>query len=81
MDDIDFDDPNAGMDLADNRKVVVEDLIYIDDLQVIIYSTVAPRTSNLFVTSLKKTENDNAPVEKDDVQVIELADLDKYDLG
>jgi len=75
------EDLNEGMELADNRKVVVEDLIYIDDLQVMIYSTVAPRTSTLFVTSLKKTTNDNAPVERDDVKVVELCDLDKYDLA
>jgi hypothetical protein len=49
------EDLNDGMELADNRKVVVEDLVYIDDLQVMIYSTVAPRTSTVFVTSLKKT--------------------------
>ena len=30
---------------TDNRKVVVEDLVYIDDLQVLIYTTVAPKTS------------------------------------
>ena len=46
-----------------------------------IYSTVAPRTSTLFVTSLKKTSNDNAPVERDEVKVVELCDLDKYDLA
>ena len=28
--------------VTDNRKVVVEDLVYIDDLQILIYTTVAP---------------------------------------
>jgi hypothetical protein len=53
---MEFEDDQASMSLSDNRKVVVEDLIYIDDLQVIIYSTVSPRTSTLWVTSLAKTE-------------------------
>ena len=42
------------MKAADNRKVVVEDLIFIEDLEMIIYSTVAPKTSMVFITSLKK---------------------------
>ena len=40
---------------VDNRKVVVEDLIYIDDLEILIYTTVAPKTSSAFVTSVKKS--------------------------
>ena len=44
------------MKAADNRKVVVEDLIFIEDLEMIIYSTVAPKTSTVFITSLKKVE-------------------------
>lgn len=40
------------MKLADTRKVVVEDLIFIDDLEMLIYSTVSPKTSTIFVTSL-----------------------------
>lgn len=42
--------------LTDNRKVVVEDLMYIDDLEVIIYTTVMPKTSTIFVTHTKKLE-------------------------
>lgn len=41
--------------LTDNRKVVVEDLIYIDDLEILIYTTIAPKTSTIFVTSAKKS--------------------------
>jgi hypothetical protein len=44
----------AAMKLADNRKVVVEDLIFVDDLEVLIYTTVSPRTSTIFATSLQK---------------------------
>ena len=45
----------AAMKLADNRKVVVEDLIFIDDLEILIYTTVSPRTSTIFATSLQKS--------------------------
>ena len=38
---------------VDNRKVVVEDLIYIDDLEVLIYTTVAPISSTVFISSCK----------------------------
>ena len=41
--------------LTDNRKVVVEDLIYIDDLEVLVYTTIQPKTSTIFVTSAKKS--------------------------
>ena len=48
---------NAEMDkLTDNRKVVIEDLIYIDDMEILIYTTVAPKTSTIFVTHTKKIE-------------------------
>lgn len=40
--------------MTDNRKVVVEDLIYIDDLEVLIYTTVTPKSSNIFITHTKK---------------------------
>jgi hypothetical protein len=40
--------------LTDNRKVVVEDLVYIDDLELLIYTTIAPKTSTIFVTHTKK---------------------------
>ena len=59
---------------VDNRKVVVEDLIYIDDLEIMIYTTVAPQTSNIFITSTKKNEGSKKSSEKDD-QVITLDSL------
>lgn len=37
--------------------MVVEDLVYIDDLQALIYTTVAPRTSKIFITSLEKSKS------------------------
>ena len=52
---IEDDDQENDLKAADNRKVVVEDLIFIEDLELIIYSTIAPKTSNIFITSLKKT--------------------------
>jgi hypothetical protein len=33
---------------------VVEDLVYIDDLEVLIYTTILPKTSTIFVTHTKK---------------------------
>lgn len=40
--------------MTDNRKVVVEDLIYIDDLEMLIYTTIIPKTSTIFITHAKK---------------------------
>jgi hypothetical protein len=57
--------------------VVVEDLVYIDDLQVIIYSTISPKTSTLFVTSLNKTEKPNSS-EDGKLEILDLADLKDY---
>ena len=48
------------MKAGDNRKVVVEDLIFIEDLELVIYSTVAPKTSTVFITSLKKSGHKHA---------------------
>ena len=45
----------AEVEKVDNRKVVVEDLIYVDDLEILIYTTVAPKTSAIFITSVKKS--------------------------
>ena len=42
--------------LTDNRKVVVEDFIYIDDLEILVYTTLYPKTSTIFVTHTKKQE-------------------------
>ena len=39
---------------SDNRKVVVEELIFIDDLEIIIYTTVRPKTSTVFITTMQK---------------------------
>jgi hypothetical protein len=44
---------------VDNRKVVVEDLLYVDDLEILIYTTIAPKTSNIFITSTKKSTAGN----------------------
>ena len=42
------------LSMADNRKVVVEDLLFIDDLEIILYTTVQPKTSTIFISNLKK---------------------------
>jgi hypothetical protein len=41
---------------VDNRKVVVEDLVYIDDLEVVVYTTIVPKSSSIFITSTKKSK-------------------------
>ena len=64
------------MKLADTRKVVVEDLIFIDDLEMLIYSTVSPKTSTIFVTSLQKHKVDFRSKQKqENVQYVDLADV------
>ena len=50
------DNKTSEIDKVDNRKVVVEDLIYIDDLEIIIYTIVAPVTSQIFISSAKKSD-------------------------
>lgn len=53
--ELDKANTKSNMDkLTDNRKVVVEDLVYIDDLELLIYTTIAPKTSTIFVTHTKK---------------------------
>ncbi len=47
---------NEADKFTDNRKVVIEDLIYIDDLEILIYTTIAPKTSTIFITHTKKPE-------------------------
>lgn len=62
--------PSMDMDkLTDNRKVVVEDLVYIDDLEILVYTTISPRTSTIFVTHTKKNEKQN---DQNGVEVITL---------
>lgn len=59
---LDLDETKQTVDMdkvTDNRKVVVEDLLYIDDLEMLIYTTIAPKTSTIFVTHTKKS--DKAP--------------------
>jgi hypothetical protein len=58
---------------VDNRKVVVEDLIYVDDLEVLIYTTVAPRSSAAFITSVKKAPTSSST--KAAAQVVNLGSI------
>ena len=62
---------------TDNRKVVVEDLVYIDDLQILIYTTICPKTSQIFITSLSKVQANKDETDENAVQVITLEDLTK----
>ena len=52
---------------TDNRKVVVEDLVYIDDLQILIYTTIAPKTSQIFITSLSKVQASKEEIDESGV--------------
>ena len=58
--------------LTDNRKVVVEDLVYIDDLEIIIYTTISPKTSTIFVTHTKKQSKPEVKVEIITLQSISI---------
>ena len=73
--DLDNDDLQVG----DNRKVVVEDLIFIDDLEIIIYTTVQPKTSQVFITNLRKDPKleQNLDDDENKVKVVHLKDLNK----
>eukprot|EP01022_Parablepharisma_sp_SALTPOND_P011293 TRINITY_DN146_c0_g1_i1.p2 TRINITY_DN146_c0_g1~~TRINITY_DN146_c0_g1_i1.p2 ORF type:complete len:1216 (-),score=156.01 TRINITY_DN146_c0_g1_i1:15438-19085(-) len=54
--------------MADSRKVVVEDLVYLDDFDIILYTTVFPKSSNIYVSHtvpMKPAEE----VQKDDEAV------------
>jgi hypothetical protein len=42
--------------MSDARKVVVEDLLYIDDLDLLIYTTIAPKTSTIYVSMTRKNQ-------------------------
>lgn len=72
-------DTEKEMKAGDNRKVVVEDLIFIEDLELVIYTTVAPKTSTAFITSLKKSGQKQ--VVADGVQVIELGNINTQKLN
>lgn len=63
-------------EITDNRKVVVEDLIFIDDLEVIIYTTVRPKSSTIFVTSMSKPPKAAEPTNSG-VKIIELSNLNE----
>jgi hypothetical protein len=58
-------------ELADHRKVVVEDLVYIDDLEIIIYTTIMPKTSTIFVTHTKKKSDSDGSQEKKAIFTLE----------
>lgn len=71
------------MSMTDNRKVVVEDLIFIDDLEILIYTTVQPKTSTIFITSLqsqkgnKNSQEEQSKKSRGKIQVVELGELNK----
>lgn len=57
----------------------MEDLIYVDDLEILIYTTIAPKTSSVFVTSVKKSQA--ATSETPDVQVVTLGNVGQAAAG
>jgi len=59
----------AEAEKVDNRKVVVEDLIYIDDLEILVYTTIAPKTSTVFINTVKKAPTSAS---KSEVEVVTL---------
>jgi len=53
--------------------VVIEDLVFIDDLEIIIYTTVKPRTSTIFITSFcKQTPNKEARPDDEQLSKFQL---------
>lgn len=52
---------------------MIEDLIFIDDHEIILYTTVRPRTSTVFITSLSQKRQ--RVTKKDNNYVIELKNL------
>lgn len=58
--------------LTDNRKVVVEDLVYIDDLEILIYITISPKSSTIFVTYTKRASS-----QPKELEVVTLSTINK----
>lgn len=69
--------PAEDLSKTDNRKVVVEDVIYIDDLEILIYTTVAPQTSQIFITSVKKSQGGAGAQKGKEEKVVTLDALSK----
>ena len=63
------DDFEKEMSAADNRKVVVEDLIFIDDLEIIIYSTVAPKANFKLIMIVPMYDNQGNLINIEDMVV------------
>lgn len=54
----------------------MEDLVYIDDLEIIIYTTISPKSSTIFVTHTKK-----ATSQPKELEVITLSSITKKNPG
>ena len=54
---------------------MIEDLIYLDDLEIIIYTTICPKTSTIFVTHTKKQEKQDGNQGK--VEIVTLSNLNQ----
>jgi hypothetical protein len=57
--------------------VVVEDLIYIDDLEILIYTTLVPKTSTVWITSCKKSTSSGST--KSGPQIVTLQTVGEPD--
>lgn len=52
-----------------DQKVIIESMIYLDDFEIVVYTTVCPRTSLIFISKSKKShkeEKEQDHVEKGD---------------
>lgn len=46
--------------ILDNQKVIVESLLYLDDFNLIVYTTICPKCSIIFISSSKKNQDYNS---------------------
>ena len=65
------------VETVDNTKVVVEDLIYIDDLEILIYTTLVPNTSTVWITNCQKASPSSSS--KSGPQVLTLSSVGEPD--
>lgn len=47
-------DETKKQSILSNQKVIIESIIYVDDFNLIIYTTICPKTSLIFVSQSRK---------------------------
>lgn len=45
------------------QKIIVESVIYIDDFDLMVYTTLTPRTSTIFISSTKRNANQGSKMD------------------